>query len=872
MRTVSGLRGGVSVALALAMAGAGWTAPSSAWAQEKLLAAESYMVVDCLLPGQVRKLGASSSFLTPRRPVRTSAVNCEIRGGEYVAADRADFASSLAVWLPSAKQGDAKAQAYVGRIYADGLGQPPDYAQAAGWYQKAADQGYAQAMIDLGQLYERGLGVPQDPIKAVNLYRKASGLPPSQFANPASALTPDPAASAASAAMARDLDAARQALVQERAALAAARVDLARANAAPKTSAPKAEDVAILQRTLADKTSQLEASNARSAQLAAELAKAKTDADARIAPLTAQLQAIQADRAQTLAQRDQMQRDLAALRGQVPDQQRLAALEAQAGQARTAADQANAKLAAAQASLQARERDLATTKSRLADEQVQASAHAGDQDAAAKLRTAQADYDRVARELEQTRADAAARKTDIAQAQQALQAHEADLTQARAAAAAAETKLAKAQSDLNDRDARLKLSEAKLSQAEQQVAAARSDSAQRAAPLEQQLASLQTASKAAEAQLGQLRRDHDAAVQKNAELTSKVAGLEQQVAQAKQAGGDASKDLAAREAQLAAREAKVKELETRLASASRGAAAGPVATRSAPRPTRLPASSKFGLGANYAILIGESNYTIGKLQTLATPKNDVNQLGDLLQSRYGFSVKILLDKTRSEILRELDAASTKLGENDTLVIYYAGHGGMEKVRNGADRGYWLPVDAQPGSSAEEISNQEITYQVARMAARKVLIIADSCYSGLLTETVGRAQRPSDAEERTNDYLIGMAHKQSRNVLTSGGLEPVLDGGGAKEHSVFAAALIDILQANTDVMTSEELYSQIVTRVVSNATSVLLHDQDTPDPQTPKYSALDNGGHVYGDFLFVPKSSTQLSKLTDGPVVRTLGGR
>ena len=801
--TVSGLRGGVSVALALAMTGAGWTAPSSARAQDRLLPAESYMVVDCLLPGQVRKLGASSTFLTPRRPTRTSAVNCEIRGGEYVAADRADFASSLAVWLPSAQQGDAKAQAYVGRIYADGLGQPPDYAKAAGWYQKAADQGYAQAMIDLGQLYERGLGVPQDPIKAVNLYRKASGLPPSQFANPAAALTPDPVASAASAAMARDLEAARKALAEERAALAAA----------PKTSAPagpKAEDVAVLQRTLADKSAQLEASNARSAQLAAELAKAKADADSRIAPLTAQLQAVQAERAQTLEQRDQMQRDLA-------------------------------------------------------------SAHTGDQDAAARLRAAQADYDRVTRELEQTRADAAARKTDVTQAQQSLQAHEADLAQARAAAAAAEAKLAKAQSDLNDRDARLKASETELSQAEQQVAAARSDSAQRVSPLEQQLAGLQTTAKATEAQLAQLRRDHDAAVQKNAELTSKVAGLEQQVAQAKQAGDGASKDLAAREAQLAAREAKVKELETKLASASRGAVAGPVTTRSAPRPTRLPASSKFGLGANYAILIGESNYAIGKLQTLATPKNDVSQLGDLLQSRYGFSVKILLDKTRSEILRELDAASTKLGENDTLIIYYAGHGGMEKVRNGADRGYWLPIDAQPGSSAEEISNQEITYQVARMAARKVLIIADSCYSGLLTETVGRAQRPSDAEEKTNDYLIGMAHKQSRNVLTSGGLEPVLDGGGAKDHSVFAAALIDILQANTDVMTSEELYGQLVTRVVSNATSVLLHDQDTPDPQTPKYSALDNGGHVYGDFLFVPKGSAQLSTLTSGPVARAPAG-
>ena len=38
--------------------------------------------VDCLLPGQVRKLGSRFTSLTPRRLVRTSPTDCEIRGGE----------------------------------------------------------------------------------------------------------------------------------------------------------------------------------------------------------------------------------------------------------------------------------------------------------------------------------------------------------------------------------------------------------------------------------------------------------------------------------------------------------------------------------------------------------------------------------------------------------------------------------------------------------------------------------------------------------------------------------------------------------------------------------------------------------------------
>jgi hypothetical protein len=265
-------------------------------------------------------------------------------------------------------------------------------------------------------------------------------------------------------------------------------------------------------------------------------------------------------------------------------------------------------------------------------------------------------------------------------------------------------------------------------------------------------------------------------------------------------------------------------------------------------------SSKFGFSTSYALLIGESNYRDPKLQKLATPSNDVTQLGQVLRGRYGFTVEVMLDKSRTDILRALDALSQKLGDHDTLLIYYAGHGGMEKVRNGEDRGYWLPVDAEYGSSASQISNQEITYQVARMAARKVLIVADSCYSGLLTQTVSRAQRPANIEEQTNDYLVGMAWKQSRNVLTSGRLEPVLDGGGAGNHSVFAAALIDVLKSNADVITSEEIYSRLVARVMSNATRALIADRDTPNPQQPTYSALDNGGHVYGDFLFVPNAA------------------
>jgi hypothetical protein len=132
-------------------------------------------IVDCLLPGQVRQLG-NSTFLSARRPIRTTTAECTIRGGEYVAYDRADIKQALRIWMETAQGGDPEAMTNVGEIYERGMGVPPDFAAAAQWYQKAADKGYSRALFNLGTMYEQGLGVEQDQLKALNLYRQAWGI------------------------------------------------------------------------------------------------------------------------------------------------------------------------------------------------------------------------------------------------------------------------------------------------------------------------------------------------------------------------------------------------------------------------------------------------------------------------------------------------------------------------------------------------------------------------------------------------------------------------------------------------------------------------------------------------------------------------
>ncbi len=135
---------------------------------------DTYHEVDCLLPGQVRKLG-TMVYAGPRRPLRTTAGDCEIRGGEYVAYDRANYGEALTVWMVAAEAGDPIVEVYVGKIHVKSPADKPRYNLATTWFEKAAASGNKRAQVNLGYLYENGLGVAADTNQAVRWYSKASG-------------------------------------------------------------------------------------------------------------------------------------------------------------------------------------------------------------------------------------------------------------------------------------------------------------------------------------------------------------------------------------------------------------------------------------------------------------------------------------------------------------------------------------------------------------------------------------------------------------------------------------------------------------------------------------------------------------------------
>ena len=85
------------------------------------------------------------------------------------------------------------------------------------------------------------------------------------------------------------------------------------------------------------------------------------------------------------------------------------------------------------------------------------------------------------------------------------------------------------------------------------------------------------------------------------------------------------------------------------------------------------------------------------------------------------------------------------------------------------------------------------------------------------------------------------------AITSGGLEPVWDGGGAEGHSVFAAAFINALDGHIGPISATEIFQQVREPVLRNSLAL-------GSPQTPALHAIPLSDHVDPDIVLVGNSA------------------
>lgn len=239
---------------------------------------------------------------------------------------------------------------------------------------------------------------------------------------------------------------------------------------------------------------------------------------------------------------------------------------------------------------------------------------------------------------------------------------------------------------------------------------------------------------------------------------------------------------------------------------------------------------------SWAIVIGINKYNY--VSPLEYARNDAEEVAKVLIEDLGFSeenVIILLDSdaTKASIMSSfLSFTKDKVGVDDRILLYYAGHGHTIPGRR-SEIGYLIPVDGSLDDLSSFIRWDDLTRNSELIQAKHMLFIMDACYGGL---AITRALQPGSTR-----FLKDMLQRYSRQVLTAGKADEVVSdsGGPIPGHSIFTGHFLEGLQgkaASVDgVITANGIMSYVYEKV----------SKDLYSKQTPHFGFIDGDG----DFIF-----------------------
>ena len=251
-------------------------------------------------------------------------------------------------------------------------------------------------------------------------------------------------------------------------------------------------------------------------------------------------------------------------------------------------------------------------------------------------------------------------------------------------------------------------------------------------------------------------------------------------------------------------------------------------------------------GSQWLMVIGIDNYL--RWPKLRTAVNDARAVRDVLTSRYHFDKDHLYelydaDATRANILKTFRTLANQVKSEDSLLIFYAGHGNMDTITK---TGSWVPVESGLQDASAWIKNHDVKdyLNVDAIKAKHILLVSDSCFAG----DFFRGSRGSLPV--VTDAVIKKAYQlSSRQAITSGGLEPVSDAGFGG-NSVFSHFFISALKDNKKPhLLPSDLFPTVKAGVAQNA------------EQFPQLGGLYGvGGQEGGEYVFFLKQEGRLQGL------------
>lgn len=226
----------------------------------------------------------------------------------------------------------------------------------------------------------------------------------------------------------------------------------------------------------------------------------------------------------------------------------------------------------------------------------------------------------------------------------------------------------------------------------------------------------------------------------------------------------------------------------------------------------------------WAVIVGVDNYPY--FPHLKYAVKDARAFYDLLVKTKLVSPDNIFfvsnEKANLSNLRSLLGTKLKrnAGQDDMVIIYFAGHGATEKDAKSPDgdglEKYLLPFDADPKDLyASALPMREISYILNRINSERLIFIADSCYSGA---SGGRTVSIEGTRANISDsYINRIASGKGRVIMTASAANEVSAEDDTLQHGIFTYYLIEGLKGNADynsdgLVTVDEAYRYVSEKV------------------------------------------------------------
>lgn len=239
----------------------------------------------------------------------------------------------------------------------------------------------------------------------------------------------------------------------------------------------------------------------------------------------------------------------------------------------------------------------------------------------------------------------------------------------------------------------------------------------------------------------------------------------------------------------------------------------------------------------HALIIGVGRYQHDPGANVPIAIDDARAVSQILQQPgiCGYppdQVHMITDgsATKEGILLAIDELAQRAGQEDTVFLFYCGHGAY-----GTDENYYLVshdahIKGARVVTGTGVSDAELLLRLRQLHSRRVLMVFNTCYSGKISPALGTdisSFVPSNLPETSSTAILATG---SGRIIITASRESQKSFIGRGELSIFTQALVEGLggegvRNNAGFVSAYDLYEYIYYRVTRTARDLLQKNQE-----------------------------------------------